>query len=170
MLDPQLWIWLFWPTWNSGTVERMSMMMEARRNRELTITNTLRGGSRRVQTNICQSQSPQWISQTPWVGGQGESTPSINNHNHQPHNSEGLKKVCTYIHHPNNHKNNLPSKPMELYLYHTQCIAQSVSFVISYLGSLWWVRVLKELPNDISQVGTTHSFEWLGLQQKVFSG
>ena len=44
MFDPRLWILLCWPTWNSGTVERMSMMMEARRNRELTITNTFRGG------------------------------------------------------------------------------------------------------------------------------
>ena len=28
-------------TWNSGTVERMSMMMEVTRKRELTMTSTL---------------------------------------------------------------------------------------------------------------------------------
>ena len=69
MCDPRLWILLCWPTWNSGTVERMSMMMEARRNRELTMTNTLRWEVKEslpaFHNHNSQSQS-RWP--TPWAG------------------------------------------------------------------------------------------------------
>ena len=47
------------PTWNSGTVERMSMMMEASRKRELTITNTFGVGE--AESSINHSDQPHYI-------------------------------------------------------------------------------------------------------------
>ena len=51
-------------TWNSGTVERMSMMMEVTRKRELTMTSTL------LQYSTVQCSTVQY-STAPHLGGAG---------------------------------------------------------------------------------------------------
>ena len=56
-------------TWNSGTVERMSMMMEVTRKRELTMTSTLIQYSA-VQYSTIQYSTVQH-STAPHLGGAG---------------------------------------------------------------------------------------------------
>ena len=70
-------LWCF-STWNVGMVERINMMMEERRNRELTITNTRAaeeelGSSKRVQMTLrSRAQQSPWkwsicsSLSTPW--------------------------------------------------------------------------------------------------------
>ena len=74
------------PTWNSGTVDKMSMMMEARRKRELTITNTLAGAGKPTPSSPTQQE---------WGFKSSHRWSTIVNQNHRNLDKGG--KVCITI-------------------------------------------------------------------------